>query len=126
MTVTVGSSASQTFTVAEADTAQAVGSGDVPVLATPRMIAWCEAITVQAIADQLSDGETTVGYRIRVDHLAPTIVGATVTVVATVVEVDRMQVTFEVEVAESGATAAKGTITRVVVNRDTFIERAGK
>ena len=125
MSVAIGSSASTTFAVTEADTAKAVGSGDVPVLATPRMIAWCEAVTVEALGGQLADGETTVGYRIRVDHLAPTVVGATASVTATVVEVDRMQVTFEVEVVASGATAAKGTITRVIVNWATFIERAG-
>ncbi len=128
MSVTVGSSATESFTVSEADTAISLGSGDVSVLATPRMIAWCEAMTVQAIADQLGDGQTTVGYKIRVDHLAPTLVGSIVRVTATVSEVDRSMVTFDVQVddgkAEDAAVAARGTITRVIVDRADFMARA--
>jgi fluoroacetyl-CoA thioesterase len=56
--------------VTDADTAAALGSGDVPVLATPRLIAWMEAATVRAAAAFLVKGQTTVGTAIRIEHRA--------------------------------------------------------
>ena len=56
--------------VTDADTAVALGSGDVPVLATPRLIAWMEAATVRAAAAFLVKGQTTVGTAIRIEHRA--------------------------------------------------------
>ena len=49
-------------TVADDDTAEAVGSGSLPVLGTPRLLAWCEAATCAAVAPCLAEGETTVGH----------------------------------------------------------------
>src|SRR5688572_19421107 len=76
--LTPGLSATVTLTVTEADTAIALGSGDVPVLATPRIVALVEEATVAAVAPVLDDGATTVGTRVELDHHAPTRVGATV------------------------------------------------
>ena len=56
----------------------ALGSGDVPVLATPRVVALVEEATVAAIAAALAPGQTTVGTRVELDHLAATPVGRTV------------------------------------------------
>ena len=123
MTVTIGASATSSFTVTEADTAIAMGSGDVPVLGTPRLLAWCEQATVAAIAAELDQGTTSVGFRIRIDHLAPTPVGAAVDVTATVAEVDGRRITLTVTAEDDSGTAASGTITRVVVDRQSFIER---
>jgi predicted thioesterase len=64
-----------TLHVTDADTAQAVGSGDLPVLGTPRLIALAEQATVAAAKGLLAAGQTTVGTRIRFDHLYPTAVG---------------------------------------------------
>ncbi|MGB5757322.1 MAG: thioesterase family protein [Acidimicrobiales bacterium] len=125
MTVEPGASATTMHTVTEADTAIAMGSGDVAVLGTPRLIAWCEAATVLALAPSLDAAMTTVGYRIRVDHLAPTPVGADVEVRATVADVDGRQVTFDVSVQEGDTVAARGTITRVVVDRQKFLSGLG-
>ncbi len=124
MSVTVGSSASREFTVGEADTAIALGSGDVPVLGTPRLIAWCEEVTVAALAAELEPGQTTVGYQIAVDHLAPTPVGGTVTVEASVSAVDGRQITLEVAARDAKADIGTGTITRVAVDRERFIAKA--
>ena len=60
--------------VTDADTAAALGSGDVPVLGTPRLIAWMEAATVQAAAASLNPGQTTVGISIRIEHRRATVV----------------------------------------------------
>ncbi|MGI9598459.1 MAG: thioesterase family protein [Acidimicrobiales bacterium] len=124
MTVSPGLTASKSYTVSEDDTAIALGSGDVPVLGTPRMIAWCEEVTVLALEPALESGRTTVGYRIRIDHLAPTPVGATVEVVASVSEASDRQVTLAVTVTDTNGTAAEGAITRVVVDRDRFLAKA--
>lgn len=56
------------YTVTDDDTAARVGSGDVPVLATPRLIAWLEAATVQAAAPFTAAGQTTVGTAVRIEH----------------------------------------------------------
>ncbi|MCB1005143.1 MAG: thioesterase, partial [Acidimicrobiales bacterium] len=59
-----GLSAEVQLTVSDADTAIAVGSGTVPVLATPRVIALCEETSVKAMEDDLEPGTTTVGMRV--------------------------------------------------------------
>lgn len=123
MSISAGATATARFTVTEEDTATALGSGDVPVLATPRIIAWCEAVTVQAVSSGLAVGQTTVGSKVNVDHLSPTPVGEEVTVSATITEVDGRQVGFRVEVADQNGSAAAGTIVRVVVDRKKFIDR---
>ena len=64
----------------EADTARALGSGDVDVLGTPRALALAEAATVRAAAAALTPGQTTVGTHVELDHLAPSPVGAAGTV----------------------------------------------
>lgn len=123
MAISPGTQAVQRFDVTDRDTAVALGSGDVPVLATPRVIAWCEAVTVAAVGPALEPGQTTVGYQVIVDHLAPTPVGASVTVTAEVSAVEGRQVTFSVSAADQNGTAASGTIVRVVVDRQKFIDR---
>ncbi|MGH1492106.1 MAG: thioesterase family protein [Acidimicrobiales bacterium] len=124
MSATIGSSASKEFIVGEGDTAVALGSGDVPVLGTPRLIAWCEEVTVLALTPELQAGQTSVGYQIRVDHLAPTPVGGAVAVQASIAEVDGRQVGFEILAADGNGDVARGTITRVLVDRERFIAKA--
>jgi fluoroacetyl-CoA thioesterase len=122
----VGVAASLTYVVGPADTAIALGSGDLEVLATPRVVAWLEAATCAAVRDSLGDGETTVGVRIEVDHVAASQVGAHVTAAATLAEVDGRRLAFHVRAyddheVELGA----GTIVRVVVDRRRFLGRLG-
>src|SRR5215207_7718922 len=78
------------------DTAIALGSGDVPVLATPRLLAVFEAATVAALRDHLAPGETSVGSRVCVEHQVATPVGQTVGVTAQLVHVDGRLLRFEV------------------------------
>lgn len=124
MAHSVGDSASLTFTVTDGDTAIAMESGDVPVLGTPRLIAWCEAATCEAIAAGLDEGSTTVGYQIRIDHLSPTPIGAPVTVSATIAEIDGRKITFAIGASDNEDETASGTITRVVVDRSRFVNEA--
>jgi predicted thioesterase len=113
------------LTVTDADTAQAVGSGDVPVLGTPRVLALAEAATVAATATRMPPGRTTVGLRVELDHTAPTPVGRTVVAQATLAGVDGRRLRFEVTVTDGGQTVATGRVDRVLVDRQRFVERAG-
>jgi fluoroacetyl-CoA thioesterase len=112
------------LTVTDADTAQALGSGDVPVLATPRLLALAEAATVGATASRMPPGATSVGTRIELDHKAATAIGRTVTAEARLSKADGRRLFFEIVVREGDTVVADGRIERVVVDRQRFIERA--
>ena len=106
--------------VTEADTARALGSGDVDVLGTPRVVALCEAATVAAVADGLASGETTVGTRVELDHLRASVVGARVSARATLASVEGRRLTFEVEASEGAQVVARGLVVRALVDRNRF------
>jgi fluoroacetyl-CoA thioesterase len=115
------------LTVTPADTAEAVGSGDVPVLATPRLLALAEAATVDALRDRLPAGLTTVGVRVELSHQAATPVGARVSAEAQLVTVDGRSLRFTVKVTDDAGAAARvvaeGTIDRAAVDRARFLAR---
>jgi predicted thioesterase len=110
--------------VGDADTAQSLGSGDVPVLATPRVLALAEAATVLATARTVPAGVTTVGVRAELDHRVATPIGRTVAAAATLTTVDGRRLTFEVLVTDGGTVVAQARIERVVVDRQAFLGRA--
>lgn len=124
MDVTPGLGTSLRLVVGEDDTALAIGSGDVPVLATPRVVALVEQAAVEALAPHTRDSETTVGYRVQLDHLAPTAVGESVTAEAVLETVEGRRLTFRVSVSDARGLVAAGKLTRVVVDRDRFLEKA--
>lgn len=125
--------ASLTFTVGRADTAAALGSGDLPVLATPRVVAWCEAATCRAAAPHLPPGATTVGTGVTLSHLAASALGRVVRVEAMVTEVEGRRITFEVEVSHDDElrtgedpdrrVVARGTVVRSLVDAERFVAR---
>jgi predicted thioesterase len=123
------STTSLVFEVTTDDTARALGSGDVEVLATPRLLAWCEAATVAALAELAGEegvGETatSVGTRVRLDHLAATPVGGRVEVTASLQHRDGRLVRFDVAATDrSGRVVATGEVFRVVVERERFQAR---
>lgn len=111
--------------VAEADTAAAVGSGDMPVLATPRLLAIAEAATVAALAGHLPPDTTSVGTRVALEHLRPTPVGGPLTVTADLVHIDGRLVRFDVAAYDAeGAIVGQAEVTRVLVERDRFLAAA--
>ena len=112
------------LTVSEADTAIAMHSGDVPVLATPRLVALCEEAAVVAAGTALADGQTTVGMRVQIDHVAPIAVGTTVRAEAKLVRVEGRRLRFSVSVTDVCGLVAAGKLTRVIVDRDRFVEKA--
>jgi predicted thioesterase len=122
--LTAGLTARVELTVTDADTAQALGSGDVPVLGTPRLLALAEAATVAATAAKLSPGTTTVGARVELDHTAPSPVGATVVASAALAKVDGRRLLFEVRITAGEDIVGEARIERMVVDRQRFVSRA--
>jgi predicted thioesterase len=121
--VHLGLTAKITLVVNSDDTAVAVRSGDVPVLSTPRIVALCEEAAVAAVAGQLAEGETTVSMRVQLDHLAPSAVGSTVTASAKLEKVEGRRLKFSVSVSDARGLVAAGKVTRVVVERDRFMDK---
>lgn len=119
--ISEGLSATISYTVKSDATAAALGSGDVDVLGTPKVIALVEEAAVAAIAGSVPDGSTTVGTNVNVDHLMPSHIGAGVHATATVTGVDGRRIVFAVRVTEGDAVAAQGTHRRVVVDRARFL-----
>jgi fluoroacetyl-CoA thioesterase len=109
--------------VTDADTAVAMGSGDVPVLATPQLIAWMEAATVRAAAAFLGKGQTTVGTAIRIEHRRATPVGGSVEITATSPrDVAGSRLTFYIQAVDgAGEVVAAGEIDRAIVDRQRFL-----
>ena len=118
-----GLTASLERTVTDEDTAIAVGSGSLPVLGTPRLLAWCEAATCAAIEPALAEGQTSVGTRVSLEHLAPSAVGAGVKVTAGVAQVDGRLVQFHVAARQDGKLVGSAEVTRVVVDAERFLAR---
>ncbi len=114
--------ASVTHTVADADTARAVGSGDLAVLGTPVVLAWCEEATCAAL--ELTPEQTSVGTRVDLEHLAASPVGTEVTATATLIHTDGRLVRFQVSALDAAGTLlASGEIRRVIVDRERFMGR---
>lgn len=105
------------------DTAQKIGSGDVPVLATPRLLALAEMTTVQAVRAHLAPGQTSVGTRVELEHLAASPLGTHVEISTELTEVDGRRLVFAFEARDRTTVVGRGTIERVVVDREKFLAR---
>ncbi len=116
-----GLAAKVVLEVGEEDTAIALRSGDVPVLATPRLIALCEQAALGAVAHLVPEGHTTVGMRVQLDHLAPTGIGCKVAAEATLEKVEGRRLTFTVSATDERGLVAAGKVTRVVVEVEHFL-----
>jgi predicted thioesterase len=121
MDLAAGRTAELEFEVTPADTAAALGSGDVAVLGTPRLLAWAEAATVAAVADHLDDGQTSVGTHVSLRHRAPSVVGARITVRAELVDLDGVLLRFAIVAHDGEHEVAQGEVERAVVERDRFL-----
>lgn len=109
--------------VSEHLTAQHLGSGDLPVLATPAMVALMENAAMQCVAPQLQTTETTVGSRIETTHLRPTPAGEDIRATATLTAIEGRKLTFHVEACDSKGVIGEGTHVRYIVDRRRFLEK---
>jgi predicted thioesterase len=110
--------------VTDSDTAVAAGTADVPVLSTPRLVQLCEQAALAAIGSRVDAGYTTVGFRVEFTHLAPVSVGSTVIAVATLERWEGRRLVFNTSVTDARGLVAAGKVTRVLVERDRFLEKA--
>ncbi len=106
--------------VEETDTAIALGSGDVSVLGTPRLVALCEAATVDAVSGALGASRTTVGIRVELDHLAASHVGDAIAATAHLDGVDGSRLRFSVTASDGEREVGRGVVVRAVVDRERF------
>ena len=121
----VGRVGTASVTVSPDGTAIAAGSGDLPVLATPRLVALLEEAACSALADVLPSGTTSVGTHIDVRHRAPSPLGVQVTATARITAVSGTRVSFEVSATHvldgTVAEVGRGTHARAVVDREAFL-----
>lgn len=110
--------------VTPADLARAVGSGEVDVLATPRVVALCEQAAAGALAAHLAAGQTSVGFRVEITHLVPVLAGSRITAAVALERVEGKRVTFNATVTDKCGLVAAGRVVRVVVETGAFMEKA--
>lgn len=124
MEIGLGANAFLELEITDADTAVAHRSGDVAVVATPRVLALCEEACCLAVHPSLDASTTTVGMRAQLDHVAPVRVGSTIRAEVTLDKIEGRRLSFTVSVSDASGLVAAGRMTRVVVDRDEFLEKA--
>ncbi|MGG5316574.1 thioesterase family protein [Enterococcus sp. AZ072] len=111
------------YDVTENITAEKVGSGDLPVLSTPALLAMMENCAKELLSTQLSDQETSVGSSVELKHLGPSPVGATINVQAVITEHTNKKVTFQIEAYENAKMIGQALHTRVIVDNEQFMRK---
>ena len=121
--VEVGLKHTSELTVTDAVTAVRMGSGDMPVLATPAMMALMENAAMLAVADDLPEGSTTVGGHIASSHLRPSKIGDVVRAIAEVTKVDGRKIEFNVSAYSGDVLLGEGTHLRFILDRERFMSK---
>ena len=110
--------------VVYANTAAAVGSGALPVFATPAMIGLMEKAALESVQPYLEEGQGTVGVRLEIAHLAATPIGMTVRAESELVEIDRRRLCFQVRAYAGEELVGEGTHQRFIVDSERFLAKA--
>ena len=118
-----GLSAQSRTTVAAENTAATMGSGDMPVFATPAMVALMENAAMNAVAAALPEGSTTVGAEMNVSHIKPSGLGVEITASALLTAVEGRKLTFNVGARDAGGMIGEGVHVRYVVDRERFLAK---
>ena len=124
--LTTGIKGNRELVVTKELTAQAMGSGELPVFATPAVIALAEETAWRSVAAKLEPGQGTVGTMLQVEHISATLVGMKVRCETELIEIDRRKLTFSVAVFDEAGVIAKGTHCRFIVENEKFLKRAEK
>ncbi len=119
----VGLSASSTTIVKAENTAASMGSGDLPVFATPAMVALMEHAAMQAVSKALPDEATTVGAEMNVSHIKPSGIGARITATAVLTRIEGRKLTFQVGARDEAGMIGEGTHVRYAVDRVRFLSK---
>lgn len=105
------------------DTAVKVGSGDLEVFATPKMIAIMECASKELVYEALSEGDSTVGIGLNIKHIAATKIGKKVWAISTLKDIDRKKLLFDIEVFDEDKKIGEGTHERFIVNNEKFLSK---
>jgi predicted thioesterase len=124
MKMNIGIKGVQSVKVTEENTAKTVGSGMLPVFATPAMAALMEKTAALSVAPYLGDGEGTVGISLNIRHLAATPIGLTVTCESELIEIDRKRLVFSLKVSDGVDVIGDGTHERFIINNEKFMSKA--
>ncbi len=122
----IGARATVTATVTERLTAKVMGSGSLPVLATPAVAALMEKAACEVLSDTLDDGITTVGTQISIEHLSASPIGAEISVTAVLTVIDGRKYCFDLTASDNAGLIAKGTHQRFAVKSERFLEKAAE
>ncbi|WP_295935284.1 thioesterase family protein [uncultured Alistipes sp.] len=120
-----GLSAQSHAVVIEHNTAAEMGSGDLPVFATPAMVALMENAAMLAVAGVLPEGSTTVGSAMNVEHIKPSGLGAEISATAVLADVDGRKLTFNVGARDAEGMIGEGVHIRFIVDREKFMSKLG-
>ena len=123
--IKIGQKHTSELTVTDSVTAMVMGSGGMPVLATPAMMALMENAAMLAIAEALPEGCTSVGGHIESSHLRPSKIGDKITAIAEVTKVDGEKVEFKVAAYSGETLLGEGTHLRFVVDKIRFMSKLG-
>ncbi len=105
------------------NTAATLGSGRLPVFATPAMIALMELCAAESVGDFLDEGQSTVGTRIDIKHVSATPVGMTVRCETELVEIDRRRLVFACKAFDDAGLIGEGTQERFIVDNEKFMNK---
>ena len=120
----VGIKGNREQTVTDDLTAARIGSGELPVFATPALIALAEETAWRSVAAELEPGQGTVGTRMDLKHIAATPVGMTVRCETELVGIDRRRLVFAVTAFDEREKIAEGVHERFVVDNERFAAKA--
>ncbi len=119
----IGKKHTSTMIVEEKHLACNVGSGDLPVFATPMMMALMENAAMLCVADELEDGSSTVGGQISSSHLKPTGLGKTVTATAELISAEGRKLKFKVSASDEGGLIGEGEHLRFIIDKEKFMSK---
>lgn len=119
----IGKKYTSTMIVEEKHLACNVGSGDLPVFATPMMMALMENAAMLCVADELEDGSSTVGGQISSSHLKPTGLGKTVTATAELISAEGRKLRFKVSASDEGGLIGEGEHLRFIIDKEKFMSK---
>ena len=112
------------MTIEVKDTAQIVGSGTMPVLATPSMVALMERAASELVEPLLPEGWTSVGTELQVKHTAATPAGLPVRAIAIVTAVEGRRISYEIKAYDTMGEIGSGIHERFVVESERFLSKA--
>lgn len=112
------------YTILEENSAKNMGSGDLDVLSTPSLVAFMENAAKNYLNKCLPEEMGSVGSNININHIAPTLIGNSITVRGKITEVIKEKIIkFSIEAYEKDKKIGDAEHTRVIINNTKFLEK---